>query len=147
MTIKLLESQTAAFLCAVLLAGFASGCGPKAAPGAEKAATSAAQIWLAEIDASHYAQSWQKASVVFQSAVSEEKWQSALEAVRKPLGDLESRKLRSAQYATQLPGAPDGQYVVMQFEASFANKKSAVETVTFRLEKDGLWKAAGYFIK
>jgi hypothetical protein len=25
--------------------------------------------------------------------------------------------------------------------------KSAIETVTFMLEKDGHWKAAGYFIK
>jgi hypothetical protein len=48
---------------------------------------------------------------------------------------------------TELPGAPDGQYVVMQFETSFANKKSAIETVTFMLEKDGQWKSAGYFIK
>ena len=35
----------------------------------------------------------------------------------------------------------------MRFDTSFANKKSAVETVTFRLEKDGHWKSAGYFIK
>jgi hypothetical protein len=35
----------------------------------------------------------------------------------------------------------------MQFDTSFANKKSAVETVTFMQEKDGNWKAAGYYIK
>jgi len=37
--------------------------------------------------------------------------------------------------------------VVMQFDTSFSNKKSAVETVTFVQEKDGKWKAAGYYIK
>jgi hypothetical protein len=46
-----------------------------------------------------------------------------------------------------LPGAPAGQYVVMQFDSSFANKHSAVETVTFMLEEGGQWRAAGYFIK
>lgn len=66
---------------------------------------------------------------------------------RKPLGGLESRHLDSAQFATDLPGAPDGKYVVMKFDTSFANKKSAIETVTFMLEKDGQWKVAGYFIK
>jgi hypothetical protein len=70
-----------------------------------------------------------------------------METFRKPLGDLASRTLKSAQAMTKLPGAPDGQYVVMQFETSFANKKSAIETVTFMLEKDGQWKSAGYFIK
>ena len=70
-----------------------------------------------------------------------------MESFRKPLGNLVSRKLKSAQPATSLPGAPDGQYVVMQFETSFADKKSAVETVTFALEKDGRWRSTGYFIK
>ena len=43
--------------------------------------------------------------------------------------------------------APDGNYVVMQYDTNFSNKKSAVETVTFMEEKDGKWKAAGYYIK
>ena len=66
---------------------------------------------------------------------------------RKPLGDVVSRKLKSAEHMTEMPGAPDGQYVVMQFESSFANKKSAIETITFVSGKDGQWKSAGYFIK
>ncbi|HEX9454853.1 MAG TPA: DUF4019 domain-containing protein, partial [Candidatus Binatia bacterium] len=40
-----------------------------------------------------------------------------------------------------------GNYFVMQFDASFGNKKGAVETVTFMQEKDGKWRAAGYYIK
>jgi hypothetical protein len=35
----------------------------------------------------------------------------------------------------------------MQFNTSFEAKKSTIETVTFMLEKDGHWKAAGYYIK
>ena len=167
MKLKSLPSQLAALLVTtVLTAGFASGCGKAnqttepaatnvtaeqpattANVAAEQAATAAARKWLAEIDNGQYAQSWQDASVYFQNAVSEEKWESSMNAFRKPLGDLESRNLQSAQYARQLPGAPDAQYVVMQFEASFANKKSAIETVTFMLEKDGQWKSSGYFIK
>jgi Protein of unknown function (DUF4019) len=148
MKLQSLQSQLAVVAFATALAaGLASGCGGKTNPAAEKAATAAAEKWLAEVDNGQYAQSWQDASVIFQSGVSEQKWESAVEAVRNPLGDLVSRKLKSAQYATQLPGAPDGQYVVMQFETSFANKKAAIETVTFMLDKDGQWKAAGYFIK
>lgn len=32
-------------------------------------------------------------------------------------------------------------------DTSFENKKSAVELVTFVREKDGYWRAAGYYIK
>jgi hypothetical protein len=147
MKINLFKFNVVGFLCAVaLVAGFASGCGKKADVGAEKAATLAAQTWLAAIDQGDYAQSWQNAAAFFQNAVTEEKWKTSMETFRKPLGDLVSRKLTSAKATAELPGAPAGQYVVMQFETSFANKKSAIETVTFMLEKDGQWRAAGYFI-
>lgn len=36
--------------------------------------------------------------------------------------------------------------MVIQFETSFENKGSAVETVTSMLEKDGTWRVAGYYI-
>lgn len=170
---KSLPSQLAAVLVATaIVAGLASGCGragqttgetatndavqaptnetAEQGPTDEKAkqaATAAAQKWLAEIDNGQYAQSWQDASVLFQNAVPEQKWESSMDTFRKPLGDLETRNLESAQYTAQLPGAPDGQYVVMKFSASFTNKKGAIETVTFMLEKDGQWKSSGYYVK
>ena len=55
--------------------------------------------------------------------------------------------LASAKQTKSLPGAPNGDYAVMEFDASFAGKKSAVETVTFSLEKDGQWRAVGYHIQ
>ncbi|HEY5894810.1 MAG TPA: DUF4019 domain-containing protein, partial [Chthoniobacterales bacterium] len=60
---------------------------------------------------------------------------------------LVSRKLKSAKYTKTLPGAPDGEYVILQFNTTFANKKEAVETVTPMLAQDGKWKVSGYFIK
>jgi len=115
--------------------------------GAEKAAATAAPVWLAQIDAGKYPASWKDASTYFRGAMTEKSWTDALNGVRKPLGKLMSRKLVKAQSANSLPGAPNGNYVVMQFDANFSNKKGAVETVTFMQEKDGKWKAAGYYIK
>ncbi len=117
------------------------------AQGTTNGADVAAQAWLALIDDGRYSESWKEASAIVQGAATEQGFANSMETFRKPLGDLVSRKLKSAQPMTELPGAPDGQYVVMQFETSFTNKKSAIETVTFMLEKDGQWKSAGYFIK
>ncbi|MBW8780869.1 MAG: DUF4019 domain-containing protein [Verrucomicrobia bacterium] len=114
----------------------------------EQAAVVAARAWLASIDEDHYAESWDHASALFRGApLTREKWVSALERVRRPLGGLVFRTVNATRLASTLPGAPAGQYVVMQFDASFAGDKSAVETVTFMQEKDGQWRAAGYFIK
>lgn len=118
-----------------------------AAAKPEEEAQKAAEQWLSLIDAGRFAESWQAAAAYFKTAVSQEQWGNSLEAFRKPLGALVSRKLKSANYAKSLPGAPDGEYVVLQFDTSFANKKTAVETVTPMLEKDGQWKVSGYFIK
>jgi hypothetical protein len=114
---------------------------------AENAGTAAALRWLPLIDNGGYSQSWKEASTYFQGAVSEKNWKASLDGVRRPLGKLVSRKVKTVKQAEELPGAPDGQYVVMQFETSFENKKFAIETVVFMLQKDGKWKAAGYFIK
>lgn len=121
--------------------------GVTANPQAEAAAQKSAEAWLALIDAGNYAESWKTAAGYFQSAVSQDQWEHTIAAVRKPLGDLISRKVKSSQYATSLPGAPDGEYVVLQFDTSFANKKAAVETVTPMREPDGQWKVSGYYIK
>jgi len=80
-------------------------------------------------------------------AITEKQWQQALNAVRSPLGKVTTRKLKSKQYATSLPGAPDGEYVVIQFETSFEKKKSSIETITPVKEKDGSWWVSGYYIK
>lgn len=113
----------------------------------EKAAVAAAENWLGMIDKGEYAESWKEAATNFRDNVSEQKWDQVMQGMRKPLGTLVSRKLKTAVYKSSLPGAPDGEYFVMQFDSSFTNKKSAVETVTNVLGKDRKWRAVGYFIR
>ena len=112
-----------------------------------KAALSSAETWLSLVDEGKYSDSWNEAAGYFKGAVKQEKWQEMLQAVRKPLGKVISREVNTKSYHTSLPGAPDGEYVVIQFETSFENKKSAVETVTPMTDKDGKWRVSGYFIK
>ncbi|MGE0455967.1 MAG: DUF4019 domain-containing protein [Vicinamibacteria bacterium] len=124
-------------------------CAPAAwtADTPEQAATKSAEAFLALVDNGRYDESWDAAAKLFQGAVTREKWKEALTATRTPLGKLVSRGLKVAKHTTSLPGAPDGQYVVVQFATSFENKKEAVETVTPMQEKDGSWRVSGYFIR
>jgi len=94
-----------------------------------------------------YGESWETAALYFKNAITKEKWEQTLTAVRKPLGQLVSRDLSSKTYMSSIPGAPDGEYVVIQFKTSFENKKSGIETVTPMLDKDGKWRVSGYYIK
>jgi len=110
-------------------------------------AVEAARTWLAMVDTAAYAESWEEASEYFKDAVPRKTWEQQLKAVRGPLGELISRELKQSHYTTTLPGAPDNEYVVITFETSFENKKTATETVTPMKEDDGSWRVSGYYIK
>ncbi|HNZ64879.1 MAG TPA: DUF4019 domain-containing protein [Smithella sp.] len=115
--------------------------------GREKAAIASAEKWLKLVDQGKYIESWKESADYFKRAVSQEQWEQAMKSGREPLGKLISRKVANALYTTSLPGAPDGQYVVIQFNTSFENKKSGIETVTPMVDKDGRWRVSGYYIK
>jgi hypothetical protein len=111
-------------------------------------AKAAATVWLALVDAGNYSASWQQASGLFRSAVTPESWASAVRAARSPLGALRSRTVQSASFSRTLPGAPEGEYVVIKYTSSFANMaNAAVETVTPSKEKDGSWHVSGYYVR
>jgi hypothetical protein len=131
----------------VALLSFARVRGVRADQAAVGQVTQASAAWLKLVDAGDYMASYQQASTLFKDHVSAAAWVQQAGAARKPLGALVSRHVKATQYATSMPGAPDGQYVVIQYRTSFANKKSAIETVTPMLDQDGHWRVSGYYIR
>jgi len=113
----------------------------------EQAAIAASGAWLMLMDEGNYAESWDRAASLFRAVLTREQWEKMSTAVRAPLGKVLSRTIMSNRYATSLPGAPDGEYVVIQYRTSFEHKKEAVETVTPMMDRDGTWRVSGYYIK
>ncbi len=135
----------------LMLLGRAS---PAAEPGRgpatvsrEQAAQTTAEQWLALVDAGKYAESWDTMSADFKKTVSKRKWNSTVSEIRNPLGKVLARKLKSAEYTKDLPGAPEGEFVVLKFETSFEHRPTAIETVTPILESDLLWRVSVYSVK
>jgi hypothetical protein len=110
-------------------------------------AQKAAEKWLLQVDAENYPEAWKGFSSFFLERMSLEMWKQQIQSARAIFGKLESRKLKNATPATTLPGAPDGDYVTIQYDTAFEKKKSALETVTLKLEDDGKWGVIGYYIK
>jgi hypothetical protein len=130
-----------------LILAFSLGIAQAADSEKEKAALAAAERWLKYVDGEQYDDSWKEASAFFKGAVSQEQWKRTLEALRQPLGRTLSREFISKLFTTHLPGAPDGEYVVIQFRTTFQNKKSSIETVTPMKDRDGQWRVAGYYFQ
>lgn len=103
--------------------------------------------WLLLVDEGNYAESYAAASALVHQNVTAKQWEVMFTTLRQPLGRVTSRGLQQCQEVKSLPGVPDGEYRLLRFNTSFANKREAVETVTFAREKDGVWRAAGCFIR
>ena len=111
-------------------------------------AKQAAQEWLTLFDDGKYKATWKQASSFFQSKIGAEQWTARItqSKERRPVLDsLQSRSVAAARYTESLPQAPDGEYVVIQYRATYADEKW-VDTVTLKKESDA-WKVAGYVTK
>ncbi|MEO5714252.1 MAG: DUF4019 domain-containing protein [Luteolibacter sp.] len=116
-------------------------------PSMDYAVVSQAQTWLCALDSGGFLKTWEQAAEVFRTQVTPDQWRQAQNALRKHLGEPKFRKLKNVTEATSLSDAPDGRYLVMQFETVFASEKRLSELVTFQQEKDGIWRAAACSIK
>jgi hypothetical protein len=70
-----------------------------------------------------------------------------LAGARAPLGELKSRTLANARYTRTLPGVAEGDYVVIQYGAVYANRPGVTETVVTSREGEGGWKVITYLIQ
>jgi Protein of unknown function (DUF4019) len=113
----------------------------------EQRAQRAAEAWLQLTDSGQYDASWETAARLFKAAIPKDQWARSMAGVRGTLGAVKARRLLGARPMKTLPGAPDGDYVVLQYEASFDNKQRAIETITPMLESDGQWRVSGYYVQ
>ncbi|MBB6523652.1 DUF4019 domain-containing protein [Pseudoteredinibacter isoporae] len=102
--------------------------------------------WLNMVDDGKYAESWDVAAPFFKAQVSKEQWLQGLKQARTPLGKVVTRDIESSDIHSVLPGAPEGEYIVVVLKASFEKMPSATETVTLKKDDDR-WRIVGYYIK
>jgi len=121
---------------------------------AEQAGVSAAEDWLAVVDAADYERSWEltasnfKAGVCepdfFKSGISKREWRSALSTVRDSLGKALLRRLKSKRLTAQLDWEPPADYIVLEYETTFERQTVRTEIVILMKESDGEWRVSGY---
>jgi hypothetical protein len=121
--------------------------GAQQTAGPEETAQRSAEEWLRLVDQGEYEASWDSASVSFRGAVTKQQWRDAVAQARGPLEPFGARRLTSRQYATSLPNAPPGQYVVLQYETVVGGGQRVVETVVPMRDADGRWRVSGYFVR
>jgi hypothetical protein len=111
------------------------------------AARTAASSWLGLVDRGQFGESWDSAASLFRGAVARPGWTAAVRTARNPFEPLGARTLVSAAFQTKLPGAPPGEYVVLQYRTKAREGRTIVETITPMKEPDGRWRVSGYYVR
>jgi hypothetical protein len=112
----------------------------------ELAAQRQALGFLGYLDQGRYADSYAYTGMLIRTQLDRDAFSTQIQKTRVNTGALESRELIDAAYTTTTPGAPEGQYVILHYHVSFANRQDAVETLTLAFAK-GYWRIVGYYIK
>ena len=143
------------YVMVVLVVGVFSigGCSPKKVDD-ENSAMDSVQTWLTLADNGKYAECWEQLAKTLKSydpnsTYSKEKWQKGLEAMRRPLGKVISRNLKSKQYhPAPLMEMPNREFSSFELEyvTSCENNKSLTESIATMKEKDGTWRVYVYYI-
>ncbi|MDE2410916.1 MAG: DUF4019 domain-containing protein [Sphingomonadales bacterium] len=111
---------------------------PPPPSAAEAAAVDAGRQWLALLDAGDWNASYAATGSAFRSLNSAATWATVSAKVRTPLGAMLSRQVATVDFA---PAPPQG-YWIVKFQTRYANRASAIETLSLAWE-DGRWKVTG----
>ncbi len=112
----------------------------------EHAAGRQALGFLGYLDQGRFAESYSYTGMLIRTQVDQTAFAGKVQNARAGTGALQSRQLIDVVYTTSVPGAPEAQYVVLHYHASFASRQDAVETVTLEFAR-GYWRVAGYYIQ
>jgi hypothetical protein len=112
----------------------------------EQAAERQALGFLGYLDQGRYADSYAYTGMLIRTQLDRDAYATQIAKTRAGVGTLQSRELVDAGYTTTVSGAPEGQYVILHYQASFASRQDAVETVYLGFAK-GYWRVVGYNIK
>ncbi|HEX7957039.1 MAG TPA: DUF4019 domain-containing protein [Pyrinomonadaceae bacterium] len=116
------------------------------APGVtpEAAAQKVAEAWLPLLDSGRYAESWGPLSAKIKSEFGQRQWEIGMMGLRKPLGELKSRRLGKVIYIKSLPGHPGYEGVIVRFDSVYEKRMSVIELVGLIHDDDGEWRVLIY---
>jgi hypothetical protein len=124
-------------LCAAMPKVFAS-----AEDQADKA-LAASKMWMAQIDAGQYDESYAFGCDAMHDKVPQDRWGEVLKALRTPWGPVVSRQQVSHVYKPNGFEGAEGEYMLITYDTSFQKLSPATEVVVLKWE-GGKWRGAGY---
>jgi hypothetical protein len=109
-------------------------------------AQDAARAWLALVDKGDATAAYGAAGEGFRLRVSKAQWNKGMTDARGPLGANTRRTIEATRFVDRIQGFGKGDFAILVFRASFANKDFVREQLTLANTPQG-WRVIGYLIR
>ncbi|MBD1401754.1 DUF4019 domain-containing protein [Pelovirga terrestris] len=109
-------------------------------------AVTAAKRFARMIDSGHSSAAYSQASPLLRLTQSEQEFVAAIEQTHLLLGPVQQRQLTALRSIGIYPRLPDGDYLIVQFEARTLYKSKAAEVILLR-HQDDAWLVVDYSIR
>mgnify|MGYP006287917045 FL=1 len=106
----------------------------------------AAERFAQIIDSGNSSAAYSQASLLLRLAQSEQEFAADIERAHLLLGPVQQRQLTALRSIGIYPRLPDGDYLIVQFEARTLHKNKAAEVILLR-HQEGTWLVADYSIR
>ena len=106
----------------------------------DQAIETAAEDWLALLDARDWQASYDATAKSFREANTQALWRETATGVQGRLGETVSRKLIGTD---DVPSPQE--IVIVKYRTDYANRTGAIETMSM-VQEDGIWKVAGIYV-
>ena len=123
-----------------------SFCSLSSAELLSSAALSTAETFVTTIDNGDYTTAYAQASSSLKIQTEPQQWIKEQKVVIQLLGHVNHRKLMSIRARDSYPGLPDGNYLLVCYQAQTEHKDKAVEVLLLQ-EQGGQWQVCRYTIK
>ncbi|HMB16497.1 MAG TPA: DUF4019 domain-containing protein [Pelovirga sp.] len=109
-------------------------------------AVAAAERFAQVIDNGNSRAAYSQASPLLRQSQNEQEFVTTIERAQLLLGPVQQRQLTALRSIGIYPRFPDGDYLIVQFEARTQHKNKAAEVILLR-HQDGVWLVADYSIR
>jgi hypothetical protein len=109
-------------------------------------AQDAARDWLAVVDKGDADAAYVDAGERFRRQVSKRQWMKGMADARGSLGANTRRTIESTRFVDRIQGVGKGDFAMLVFRSSFANKDYVREQLTLENTAKG-WQVIGYLIR
>lgn len=98
------------------------------------------------IDQGQFEAAWSDAGALFRNLVDRKIWAAGMNAVRKPMGYVSTRKIGNYSRLKALPGVP-GNFMVIDYRTTFSRKSNVTERLILTPNELDEWRVISYQIR